>query len=260
MYSLYLAITNGKAWGSILEPLMMLSWSGAVCFLVFVSICLFGVMNVITAVFVESAMQSSKYYKDLMVEEKLVNEQTCVKHIKEIFKQMDTDGSGSISYDEMYTFVEDGSSQLQTYFEALDLNATDTMTLFNLLDRDKSGVIDIEEFCDGCIRLRGNARSFDLNSLQHENRRAYAQMLRFNKWFANCIKSDGTRDVNFQREVKSTLKDLKDILGKITPHRQISTELTPVMERQNTPAMRAGRYSTLVGHVASVSETDAIPL
>ena len=134
MYSLYIAITQGRAWGEIFAPLSKLHWAASESFLLFLSICMFGVMNVITSVFVESAMQSSKYYKDLMVEEKLVNEQTCVKHIKEIFKQIDTDNSGNISNDEMLAFLEnDVASDLQSYFATLDLSPSDTMTLFRLL-------------------------------------------------------------------------------------------------------------------------------
>merc|ERR1712183_570020 len=43
--------------------------------------------------------------------------------------------------------------------------------LFRMLDDDDSGVIDIEEFCEGCMRLKGEARSYDLHRLLHDVKR-----------------------------------------------------------------------------------------
>jgi len=37
--------------------------------------------------------------------------------------------------------------------------------LFAYLDRDQSGEIELQEFIDGCIKLRGGAKSIDLHLL-----------------------------------------------------------------------------------------------
>merc|ERR1712130_110537 len=60
---------------------------------------------------------------------------------------------------------------LQSYLEALDLNASDARVLFHLLDVDRSGTIDYREFCEGCLHLKGEASSFDINCLIYENKR-----------------------------------------------------------------------------------------
>merc|ERR1712039_314166 len=52
---------------------------------------------------------------------------------------------------------------LRKYMEALDIGADDTRMLFRLLDRDGSGQIDVEEFCEGCLKLKGEARAFDMH-------------------------------------------------------------------------------------------------
>merc|ERR1719223_1424966 len=114
-----------------------------------------------------------------MVEEKLRNKEVYAMHMRDIFRQIDTDNSGTISLEELTQFVADDSLQLMAYFEALELNASDTGTLFKLLDWDNSGTIDIDEFCDGCMRLKGEARSFDINCLMHDVRKIAKTMDHF---------------------------------------------------------------------------------
>merc|ERR1712217_899791 len=60
---------------------------------------------------------------------------------------------------------------LRLYLEALDLSMVETMSLFRLLDADDSGEVDIDEFCEGCLRLKGEAKSFDIHCLMYENQR-----------------------------------------------------------------------------------------
>merc|ERR1711871_1041147 len=55
------------------------------------------------------------------------------------------------------------------YFKALKLDISDVHTLFVLLDRDREGSIDIDEFVVGCMRLRGEATSLDMAKLVLES-------------------------------------------------------------------------------------------
>merc|ERR1712050_122653 len=89
--------------------------------------------------------------------EKLLHE------LRDLFERMDQDGSGTISYDEIHDYLD--HPKVESYFKALSLDASDMARLFGLLDADGSGEINVEEFLDGCLRLKGNARSIDLHSL-----------------------------------------------------------------------------------------------
>merc|ERR1712039_218169 len=75
----------------------------------------------------------------------------------------DEDGSGEITADELEEFLLEPG--LRRYVEALNISAENTRMLFRLLDRDGSKKIDIEEFCEGCLRLQGEAKSFDVHSM-----------------------------------------------------------------------------------------------
>jgi hypothetical protein len=244
MYSLYLAVTNGKAWGDLLGSMMKINWFVTVVFIIYMSMTLFGLLNVITAVFVESAMQSSQYYKDLMVEDKLVTEQVCSRHMKQIFKDIDKDDSGTISLEEMNGFLEDEALDLATYFEALGITPTEAKMLFVLLDRDRSGLVDVDEFCDGCMRLRGTAKSFDLNALHHDLKRLYAQSLNFFTHMTRQTKTDLTRQINFETRTGKELSHIKKGLAELTMRlcgtEQLQSSVVSVHQESSRPPLRFG--------------------
>merc|ERR1712187_562820 len=93
----------------------------------------------------------------------------CMIHLKNIFLDMDADGSGTISRPELeYSLaLADRAVDL----EALDINTDDLQSLFSFLDMDSSGAVSIEEFCHVCLRLTGEAKSFDIHCIIMETQR-----------------------------------------------------------------------------------------
>lgn len=161
-------MSNGISWHLCLGPLAEINWSLPATFLLYQSITLLGVLNIVTSVFVESAMQSIHRSRELMIQEKMLDKEMFCNHLKQIFRVIDTDNSGTISDSELEKFMADKSLGLHMYFEALELNSADVDALFQLLDIDGSGCVDIEEFCDGCMQLKGEAKSYDIKVLMHE--------------------------------------------------------------------------------------------
>lgn len=185
MYTLYQVMTGGNNWGVLIEPLLPMDPYIPALFIVFVSVSIFAVLNIVTSVFVESVVQSSQHYRDLLVHEQLAAKEVYVKHMREIFRQIDNDGSGNISLNELARYLDD--EELQQYFEALDIQGSEAKMLFRLLDHDNSGTINIDEFCDGCMRLKGLAKSFDINCMIHEHRRVLRLWTKFMQFVEDGI-------------------------------------------------------------------------
>jgi len=168
--SLFMGISSGRDWYELIDPLTEhLHWVFPGLFVMFISVTVFGIMNVLTSVFVESALQSVQHYKDLLIQESMKAKKMYVDHLREVFKEIDTDDSGSITLAEMEQFLGDAS--LMLYLESMDIQPDDARTLFRLLDKDDSGCVSIEEFCQGCLRLKGDAKSFDIHCIIFENHR-----------------------------------------------------------------------------------------
>jgi len=161
--TLFMVVTSGVSWQQVYDPLTELGWMYPPFFIVYLCIVLFGVMNVVTSVFVESAVMSAQHYKDLIIQEKENARAIAVGHIKKVFRFIDADDSGIVTGEEVERFLEDPN--LRQYVNALDINAEDARMLFRLLDRDGTQEVGIDEFCEGCLRLQGDAKSFDVHSM-----------------------------------------------------------------------------------------------
>merc|ERR1712129_473704 len=120
------------------------------------------------SVFVDSAIMTSQHYKELIMDEKNQLREMASRHIKHCFEDLDEDGSGEISAAEMAGILE--REELSGYLDVLGLKVEDVRVLFRLLDSDDSGRVDCQEFAEGCMRLQGPARAFDLHMLSYQVR------------------------------------------------------------------------------------------
>jgi len=161
--SLYAAMSGGISWVELFNALQPLGLIYRSIFLFYTMFSIFAVVNIITGIFVESAMASSNSDHDSLVEGEMQKKEQYVDCIHKVFMDLDSDASGTIAVAEFEQVVK--SDKMAAYFNALGLEITDVKSLFALMDRDRTGAIDIEEFLVGCLRLKGEARSLDLAKL-----------------------------------------------------------------------------------------------
>jgi len=174
MLSLYMAITGGISWYEILVPLYPVGphW---VCLLVmYVCFAQFAVLNVLTGVFCQNAIESAQKDEDLAIQEVLANKRYHVRQMQELFKSIDTDCDGSISMAEFHELLHDET--LRAHFETMGVDPSDVDALFRLMDTDGGSVIEIDEFIDGILRMRGLAQRVDLAKMSYEHRFMFREL------------------------------------------------------------------------------------
>lgn len=125
-----------------------------------------GVLNVMTGVFCQSAIQSAQHDHELFLQNMLAERDDHLKRIKNLFARLDKDGSGSLTLSELEDHLEDPA--VQAYFASLELSITDVWSFFKLLESDEEQEISPDAFFEGCQRLKGFARSLDLAKLMHQ--------------------------------------------------------------------------------------------
>ncbi|CAK0857241.1 unnamed protein product [Prorocentrum cordatum] len=157
MLSLYEASTGGINWHEIVDPLMYnFSPAIVVVFLCYMFFVIFALTNVVTGVFVESALRTAEEDKRRQLTHQMTS----------LFTQADDDGSGTITWDEFQEHL--AAPQLQSFLKALDLHVDEARALFQLLDVDDSGEIDADELVQGCLRLHGQAKAIELAAFMHD--------------------------------------------------------------------------------------------
>lgn len=158
--SLYQAMTGGVDWNDLLQPLedQITPWMGLV-FAAYIAFAVLAMMNVVTGVFVESALATARADRESEV----------VSQVRRLFQITDRDSSGSISWEEFCFALDD--EDMGRFMKTLDIDVESARGLFLLLDTDSSGMIEAEEFTQGCLRLQGVARSIDVCTLMYSNKR-----------------------------------------------------------------------------------------
>merc|ERR1712032_502041 len=177
MISLFMAISGGVDWRLLYKALADIHSFYGLMFVLFHMTTVYGILNVVTSIFVESAMLTAKTDRHLMMQDDEARRIDYMLNMRRIFNRADTDHSGSISWEEFESHLQD--ERMISYFAHLGLDTSEAANLFRILDVDNSDDISIDEFLVGCFRLKGDAKQLDLATLMYENKRMIERLSRF---------------------------------------------------------------------------------
>lgn len=208
--------TGGKMWSDIESPLRAMSNFYFVLYVAFTAFMFFAGMNMITGIFVDVSLETASEERDLMIRKKECTEERLTEHLREDFLEMTGDHEGWIEKHEFEECIQ--NPNIKAYLRALGICTKDADQLFRLLDEDNSGTILLDEFVEGCMKLKGEARSMDMHILTCEHRRMWAKFALF------CDQLDS---------------DLKAIHKALRTGRGVTEELPTDLSRQfTTPLAR----------------------
>lgn len=118
--------------------------------------------------FVNTAIESAGADKDLATLKQLQKKVENMSALQEVFQEIDQHDINGVTLDDL----EDALSEekLGTFLESLGISTDDAWSLFMLIDADHNGIVDLEEFVQGCMQLRGPAKSLQLAKMAYENK------------------------------------------------------------------------------------------
>jgi len=132
-------------------------------------------LNVIAGVFVYDV----KHVADVEHQETFVHDQVSrkaymMKRIQAIFNRMDINFSGAINQDELAYAFED--PEMTSLFASMDLDRMKAARLFDLLDLDNSGMVNLKEFVVGCVKIQQKVGHLEMMKLHSEIDESHAKM------------------------------------------------------------------------------------
>lgn len=158
MLSLFQAITGGMDWADLTTELSNIGTIlGIIPLVGYVSFSTLAMMNVITGVFLETAMERARDEKEIFL----------ARHARGIFEKADRNKNGMITWQDFEIAIKN-HKHMQNFFQAIDIDHSEAKNLFDLLDLSGDGNISAEEFLNGCLKVRGPAKSLDLLVLSRE--------------------------------------------------------------------------------------------
>jgi len=174
-HSLIQTMLAGVSWGEFSDVLYAVDWFSHALFFFYVFFTMLAVLNIITGVFVDNAVESARNQRDVMMQKEMEIKETYIREMRELFAQMDEDESGTITHQEIKEYLDD--PRVLLYFQVLGLDARDSEKLFSLIDERGNEEVSVQEFIDGCLRLKGQARSIDVYSIMRTCSRLEVRLL-----------------------------------------------------------------------------------
>jgi len=158
--SLWQALSGGVDWSDVGDPLMNeIDWFLGLAFAAFIAFSLLALMNVVTGVFVQTALHSAEREEENFLTDQIIA----------LFHKCKSDGNwGCISEQDLDDRLAD--PDMAKEWKNINVTADEAKYVFALLDVDESGEVQFEEFLSACLRLRGNAKSLDMLIQLQESR------------------------------------------------------------------------------------------
>lgn len=180
MFSLLLCISGGNDWWAICGSLVQVGEIYRFAFTFYIVFVVFGVLNVLTGVFLESATEFMDI--DLVIQAQMMRDDSFLTDMTEFFSKFSMPQSQRtrihageqmelINWERFQECMQE--PEVRAYLSSQQLESHDAYQLFKLLDHDDQGTVSISEFITGCLRLKGEARNLDMAVvLQNQHRNA----------------------------------------------------------------------------------------
>lgn len=158
LYTLY-EITFAGNWPTNVRPVLDRAGHGFVIFfVVYITIIVFAVIRVISAIFLKDTLDAANNDAEHLVVERLRKKAEYVEKLEQVFHAMDDSGDGMITEERLTNIL--ANPVAKAYFQTLDVDIYESAALFHLLDNG-DGEVTLEEFIEGIMRCKGQARAID---------------------------------------------------------------------------------------------------
>mmetsp|Transcript_14117 Transcript_14117/g.33529 ORF Transcript_14117/g.33529 Transcript_14117/m.33529 type:complete len:671 (+) Transcript_14117:63-2075(+) len=213
--TLFSTIFGGNDWmlyGTVLRSL----GSGELYFclyLFYIGFCLVGLLNVVTGIFVDSAVTTRT--EDEVVDSYREDLQRTSDEVKRIFHSADISSNGKLTLEAFSNCLKQ-NAWVAAYFAGLDIGADDAGTIFTLMDTNNSGDITVEEFVQGTMKLKGHAKSVDIFAIMFDLTRLGLQVQKLCSLVEDQFR-DIKRMVDPERQLskKRLFKPLKQLMSEL---------------------------------------------
>lgn len=163
MYTLFTVMTT-EGWADVARASMDVeSWTW-IFFIFFLSITTFAIMNVVVAVVVQNTLETAVHDKESLMAREQAQTQKALDKMMTVFTEADIDGNGELTKEEFMGAIECPSVQKLLHEVGIDIRQAEN--LFDILDYDESGVLEAQEFIEGVMMTRGDAKAKDVLAVQ----------------------------------------------------------------------------------------------
>jgi len=160
---------GGLDWGDVVDMSMATGALIPVMLYLFVAYTMLAVLNVITGVFVDNALENRKKQHQYQIDKAKESEEDLAEQLQCLFSLADVDGNGYLTQTELAAMLE--IEELDAIFKMWGFQREDLFQLWTMMDADRDSQITFKEFFETVEKVRGHARSIDVKFLLAETGR-----------------------------------------------------------------------------------------
>mmetsp|Transcript_18970 Transcript_18970/g.41403 ORF Transcript_18970/g.41403 Transcript_18970/m.41403 type:complete len:797 (+) Transcript_18970:64-2454(+) len=108
-------------------------------------------MNLITAVVVQTALEQASQDKEMVRNQEQSMQKRVLRDMRKMFNRLDEDGSGNLTLEELLNGADEDKEGLSKLLNAG--HRVDPVEIFTALDCQNNGYISIDEFCGGVYEM-----------------------------------------------------------------------------------------------------------
>jgi len=149
----FFQIVSGDGWSDLARPLIVHHPWTAALFVGVIFTMVFGMLNLITAVIVDTAAQARESDVVHMAAQKAYERKYAWSNVAKICNEMDTDKDGNISFPELEKGTKD-IPELNAYLSVLGVENHELHMIFDMLDDDQHGKIPINDLCEALYKMQ----------------------------------------------------------------------------------------------------------
>ncbi|CAK9083404.1 Sodium channel protein type 10 subunit alpha (Peripheral nerve sodium channel 3) (PN3) (Sensory neuron sodium channel) (Sodium channel protein type X subunit alpha) (Voltage-gated sodium channel subunit alpha Nav1.8), partial [Durusdinium trenchii] len=151
-------VTFAGNWPHFCDPVVELSEVFSLFFFLYITIVVFAVLRVITAIFLKDTLDAAQNDAEQLVMDRMALKSKLINRLEGVFKVMDHEGTGIITEERLSQIL--ANPKVAAYFATLELDISEGRALFHLLDNG-NGEVTQDEFISGILRCKGQARAIE---------------------------------------------------------------------------------------------------
>jgi hypothetical protein len=176
--SLFMSCTGGEDWKNYYELLGITGMFSTGVFLFFIAFTNIALLNILTGLFIESALKLAEPDHESKALSLRKQQIRSIVHLTNLCAEHLDSGDGTIDPERFANAMAENGS-MRAYLEALGLEVFDVDLFFRMLQEASPETdVPIDSFVQGCMRMRGNASSLDMQALSFQSKADYRSLAR----------------------------------------------------------------------------------
>ncbi|CAE8593115.1 unnamed protein product [Polarella glacialis] len=156
--TMFQTIIAGDSWGDLAVPVIEAHPWTAIIFIGSLLTLVFGVLNLIVAVVIDTYAENRQKDVINLAQELDIEAAEDRRFLQKIFDQIDEDGSGELSLDEVLLAAKT-LPEFKSRLRVMDIDEQDLVQMFEMIDGDGSGFVDPEEFISAMNRWASTSKT-----------------------------------------------------------------------------------------------------